>query len=92
MLKARRKASFGKSLKRTSKTRTNIYIDTNLVRRISSRTSLKNRRAVVDFALRTTAELLEKREHIARVSESIFGLTRNTDIFPPNYASVIRGK
>jgi Arc/MetJ family transcription regulator len=92
MHRQRGKASFGNSLKQTSQKRTNIYIDTNLVRRISSRTSLKNRRAVVDFALRTTAELLEKRENIAKAAESIFGLTRNTDIFPSDYASAIRGK
>jgi Arc/MetJ family transcription regulator len=82
----------GKSLKRTSQKRTNVHIDTNLVRRISSHTRLKSQRAVVDFALRTTAELLEKRERIAKATESVFGLTRDTDIFPSDYASSIRGK
>ena len=92
MLRTRGKASLRKSFKRNAQTRTNIHIDTNLVRRISSRTSLKSQRAVVDFALRTTAELLEKRERIASVAESVFGITRDTEIFPSDYASEIRGK
>jgi hypothetical protein len=53
---------------------------------------LKSQRAVVDFALRTTAELLEKRERIAKATDSIFGLTRDTDIFTSDYATAIRGK
>jgi Arc/MetJ family transcription regulator len=92
MIRSREKVSFRKSIKRISQTRTNIHIDTNLVHRISSRTSLKSRRAVVDFALRTTAELLERRERIGGLSESVFGLTRGTGIFPSGYAEEIRGK
>ena len=92
MIRSREKASIRKSIGRNSKTRTNIHIDTNLVHRISSRTSLKSRRAVVDFALRTTAELLERREKIVGLSESVFGLTRGMGIFPSGYADELRGK
>jgi Arc/MetJ family transcription regulator len=92
MPRARREVSAVNSNKPKSQTRTNIHIDKNLVRRISSRTSLKSSRAIVDFALRTTAELLEKRAHIATAADSVFGLTRNTGIFPQDYATVIRGK
>jgi Arc/MetJ family transcription regulator len=92
MLRARGKASVHKTTNLSSQTRTNIHIDTNLVRRITSHTRLKSRRAVVDFALRTTAELLDKRERVAKATDSVFGLTRDTDIFPDKYASSIRGK
>jgi Arc/MetJ family transcription regulator len=79
-------------MKRITTIRTNIHIDTNLVHRISSRTRLKSQRAVVDFALRATAEMLERRERIGRMGDSVFGLTRGTNIFPPGYAEAVRGK
>jgi Arc/MetJ family transcription regulator len=92
MIRTTGKTAFRKSIKRIAKKRTNIHIDPNLVHRISSRTRLKSQRAVVDFALRTTAEMLERREQLGRMGDSVFGLTKGTNIFPPGYAEAIRGK
>jgi Arc/MetJ family transcription regulator len=92
MIRTRQKVSFRKSIKRIAAKRTNIHIDTILVHKISSQTRLKSQRAIVDFALRTTAELLERRNRIGKMSNAMSGLTKGTGIFPPGYAEYIRGR
>jgi Arc/MetJ family transcription regulator len=92
MLRTTPKSTLRKSSKRICGKRTNIHVDPKLVSMISSRTSLKSQRAVVDFALRTTAEMLERRARIDKMANSAFGLTKGTGIFPSHYADVIRGK
>jgi hypothetical protein len=78
--------------RQASSVRTNVYLNPQLVRSIASNAKLKSQRAVVDFALKTTADLLEKRKSIGRSAAAVCGITRDSGIFPQGYAATVRGR